>query len=163
MVMMRQLWSANALSLEFGLDRRTVGKRLENVPPAGESRSGSPGWRLKDVIAPLCGSSDEPLRRLDYQQEKARAAKAQADKIERENAVAEGKLLVAEEWIRLDEAVMTAIRDAFLALPDGVAEQVCEIAVADGPVGVSAFLRERIEALLTDASNAEFELEDEAA
>ena len=56
---------------------------------------------------------------------------------------------------RVDEAIYAAIRDGFLALPDAVADQLCEIAAAEGPAGVATFLRERIEALLIDAAEAE--------
>lgn len=34
MAMTKQLWSINALSVELGIDRRTIAKRLEEVPPA---------------------------------------------------------------------------------------------------------------------------------
>ena len=34
MALSQNLWSVSALSVEFGLDRRTVGQRLNNVEPA---------------------------------------------------------------------------------------------------------------------------------
>lgn len=50
--MTRKLWSINALATEFGLDRRTVGLRIKDIPPAGQER-GNPVWRLRDVAAVL--------------------------------------------------------------------------------------------------------------
>ncbi|WP_191059280.1 hypothetical protein [Geminicoccus harenae] len=53
MAMSRSSWSINALSVEFGLDRRTVGKRLENVTPYDLGADGSPRWRLSDAAPAL--------------------------------------------------------------------------------------------------------------
>lgn len=49
------LWSINALAEEFGIDRRTVKKRLEGITPAGESSGGHPAWRLRDAAAAVLG------------------------------------------------------------------------------------------------------------
>ncbi|QEY62530.1 DUF1441 family protein [Metapseudomonas lalkuanensis] len=49
-----RLWSINALAEEFGIDRRTVKKRLEGIPPAGET-NGHPAWRLRDVAIAVMG------------------------------------------------------------------------------------------------------------
>ena len=54
MPMQRQLWSVNALAVELDIDRRTVAKRLDGVPPAGK-RGGHPVWRLSDALAALSG------------------------------------------------------------------------------------------------------------
>lgn len=158
MAMLRRLWSVSALATEMGIDRRTMAKRLENIPAAGEAQKGRPGWRLTDVIVALYGSA-EGGERINAEVEKGRLLKAQADLAQLEVRKREGDLLPADEVARVDEAVMTAIRDAFLALPDGVAEVVCEVAASEGPTGVAALLRERVETILEDASNAEFDLE----
>lgn len=50
-----RLWSINALADEFGIDRRTVKKRLEGIAPAGESSGGHPAWRLRDVAGAVLG------------------------------------------------------------------------------------------------------------
>ena len=44
--MTRTLWSINGLATEFGLDRRTVAKRLRDVPPDRTTASGHKGWFL---------------------------------------------------------------------------------------------------------------------
>ncbi len=47
MALQRQLWSINALSVELGIDRRTLAKRLQDLPPAQESPN---VYRLRDVL-----------------------------------------------------------------------------------------------------------------
>ena len=49
-----RLWSINALAEEFGIDRRTVKKRLEGIPSSGEV-NGHPAWRLRDVAIAVMG------------------------------------------------------------------------------------------------------------
>ena len=48
MSMQPQLWSISALSVEFGVDRRTIAKRLAPMAPAG-MKNGSPVYRLADA------------------------------------------------------------------------------------------------------------------
>ena len=160
MAMRRGLWTVNSLSVEVKIDRRTLAKRLEGLPTTGKVK-GFPAWYLADVLAHLHAGGKDEGERLSYEVEKARFAKEQADKLELENAKTRGELLPADEVARADEAIYTAIRDGFLALPDAVADQLCEIAAAEGPASVATFLRERVEALLVDAAEAEIELIDE--
>jgi len=54
--MTKKKWSVSALAVEFGMDRRTVAKRLEGVPPSGKER-GSAVWNLSDAAAALTGTS----------------------------------------------------------------------------------------------------------
>ncbi len=66
MAMSRTSWSINALATEFQLDRRTVGKRLENVLPYDLGPDGSPRWRLSDAAPALLlhatATTSKPLR-----------------------------------------------------------------------------------------------------
>jgi hypothetical protein len=41
MAMTKQLWSINALSVELGIDRRTLAKRLADLPPDEEKKIGA--------------------------------------------------------------------------------------------------------------------------
>ena len=52
MTMQPQTYSINGLSVELGLDRRTLAKRLASVPPAA-MRGKSKRWRLRDVLRAL--------------------------------------------------------------------------------------------------------------
>jgi hypothetical protein len=56
MAMQQRLWSLNALSVELCIDRRTLAKRLEGLPPVEEKKIGKrteKRWRLNDVIEHL--------------------------------------------------------------------------------------------------------------
>jgi hypothetical protein len=53
MAMSRTSWSVNGLAKEFGLDRRTVAKRLEGVIPVDLGPDGSPRWALADAAPAL--------------------------------------------------------------------------------------------------------------
>ena len=136
MSLLRRLWSVSALATELGTDRRTMAKRLENIPPAGNIQAGSPGWRLTDVILALYGS-EEGVKHINAEVEKARLLQAQANLAQLQVRERERTLLPADEVARADEAIFGAIRDALLALPDGLADVLCEVAVSEGPAGVA--------------------------
>lgn len=55
MAMTKTLWSINGLAIELGLDRRTVAKRLGDVPPDGTTASGHKGWFLARALRVLGG------------------------------------------------------------------------------------------------------------
>jgi hypothetical protein len=57
-----KLWSVNALSIEFNLDRRTVARRIAGIPPAGEI-AGHPAWRLSDVAGDLSRRTAMPTQK----------------------------------------------------------------------------------------------------
>lgn len=65
---MTQLYSVNALANEFGLDRRTVERRLREVPPAQtterEGRS-ERRWYLKDVLPYLAADNKAATQDVD--------------------------------------------------------------------------------------------------
>ena len=51
-----KLWSINALSVELGIDRRTLSKRLDNLPPAETKRLKNrteKSWALQAVVEHL--------------------------------------------------------------------------------------------------------------
>ena len=51
--MQKKLWSINALAIELEIDRRTMAKRLEGLPPASTKKMGSrteKRWHLADVL-----------------------------------------------------------------------------------------------------------------
>ena len=63
--MTKSTWSVNALADELGIDRRTVKKRLRDVPPAGK-RGGHPVCYLADAMQAIAQAGQ------------AKAAKAEA-------------------------------------------------------------------------------------
>ena len=58
MPMQPGLWSVNGLATELEIDRRTVARRLRDVPPAGK-RGGHPVWRMADAL-PALTRGDRP-------------------------------------------------------------------------------------------------------
>ena len=73
---MAKLWSISGLADEFGMDRRTVKKRLENIPPCGQVRCNN-AWKLKVAVHHVftigsfadAGSEDQEERNKFYDAE----------------------------------------------------------------------------------------------
>jgi phage terminase Nu1 subunit (DNA packaging protein) len=76
---MLEKWSLNRLSHETGMDRRTVKKHLEKAEPC-DFNGEDPLYRLADLIAAL--REREKSDKADYEAEKTRLTKAQADQAE---------------------------------------------------------------------------------
>ena len=69
MPMQPRTWSINALSVELGIDRRTLSKRLAGLPPAETKRlknRDEKRWHLADVLAHL---QDPDASRVDAVEE----------------------------------------------------------------------------------------------
>jgi hypothetical protein len=62
MAMQRQLFCINSLAVEFGLDRRTVAKRIDGIPPANQDGV-SKQWYLESVIGALTRNQQTPAER----------------------------------------------------------------------------------------------------
>jgi hypothetical protein len=62
MAMMPQIFSISGLSVDLGMDRRTIAAKLRNVRPDGVSPSGSPGWRLSTAYRALHGTALAAIR-----------------------------------------------------------------------------------------------------
>lgn len=73
MGMQPTLWSVNALATELEIDRRTVAKRLRDVPPAGE-KAGHPVWLLADALPALMAPGRGRRRAADTAEAPLRAA-----------------------------------------------------------------------------------------
>lgn len=56
MSMTRKLWSLSGLAVEFGMDRRSVARRIDGIAAAGEIK-GKPAWRLADVAPALANGT----------------------------------------------------------------------------------------------------------
>ncbi|MES1190735.1 MAG: hypothetical protein ABUS47_06615 [Steroidobacter sp.] len=145
--MHQQLWSLNALAVELNRDRRALARDLETLPP-DEERAARPGmesmqgdafqestpvtgqrmlrlWRLHRVIGHLYGGSHSPQSALEEQ--RARLAREQADRVAMQNAVERGELLrvstVAREW----EKMIAPHRAQLLAMPTKMASVLARI------------------------------------
>lgn len=121
MALQAQLWSVNGLSVEFKIDRRTVAKRIESVPPAKKDARGN-YWRLADVAGLLVQSSERvPGSQAD---DEARKIAAEADIAEMKAGTMRGDLVSAEEvGVELDRAV-AAVRARLMTVPTKLAPVV---------------------------------------
>jgi len=161
-----QLWTLNALSNELGIDRRTLAKRLADLLPDREQKSGrgvDKSWRLARVIVHLGppGTSEDEL---DLGQERARLARAQTEKAELENAVRRGQLLEVSLVERTWQNLMVALRARMLSLPTKLAMELASLTDANS---VRARLTDEVAELLDEAaahrpSDADFDSEGSA-
>ncbi len=117
MALQAQLWSLNALSTELDRDRRSLARRLEDLTPDEQVKHAGrqiKRWRLRRVLAHLDAQTTTVL---DLNQERARLAKIQAEKIEFEVARLRGSLLDADAVERALSRVIVDLRTRLLALP----------------------------------------------
>lgn len=117
MAMQAQRWTANALAVEFDISHRVTAKRLQAIQPC-ETKGRNKYYLMADA-APCLLQVDSPDD-LDLTQERARLAKAQADKTELQLDVDKGKLIPAELVEEIWSNVITAVRARLLALPSKV-------------------------------------------
>lgn len=115
----------NALAEEFGVDRRTVKKRLADTRPDGE-QSGHPAWYLVSaapmLVASVVSIADAndpdkllPKDRLDYY-------KAEREKLKFEEEIGE---LIPVEQVRIETAgILKTIVSSIACLPDEL-ERIC--------------------------------------
>ena len=100
-------WSMNKLAHETGLDRRTVKIRLEKVTPCGVE-GGDPVYYLKDFLAALMASADDG--KANYDAEKTRLTKAQADQAELDLAVSRKEFLPVDVTFQHMSNLLFAVR-----------------------------------------------------
>lgn len=60
MAMQTQLFSLSGLGVELDIDRRTLAKKLDNLPPAATDPDGTKRWRIRDVLEHLKRADESP-------------------------------------------------------------------------------------------------------
>jgi hypothetical protein len=143
-----QGWSISALATEFGLDRRTVAKRIEGIAPSG-TVSGAQVWALVDVSAALSGGVAPADGALDLNEERARKAKEEADRLEMMNAQMRGELLARGDVDAAVAGAFARVRARMIGIPSKVAPVV---AIMDNPAEVQGVLREAVYDALRELS-----------
>lgn len=146
-----QGWSINALATEFGIDRRTVTRRLDGIPPARQL-SGAPVWDLADVAVALMGGAAAlggDAEALDLNVERARKAKEEADRLEMMNAQMRGDLLARGDVDAAVAGAFARVRARIIGIPAKVAPVV---AIMDNPAEVQGVLREAVYDALRELS-----------
>ncbi len=145
------------LAAAFGVSLPTIDAWLQRGMPYQQRGSrGQPwafdlpnsiAWRLEDEIGRRIKQTDGQALDLNY--ERARLAKAQADKVQREIAVMDAKLIPADQVESVWGRMVSAFRARILALPSRVAPQV---AVENDPHTVDAMLTDVCHEALTELS-----------
>ena len=116
MSMTQKYWSVSALSVEFGIDRRTVAKRLAGIAPVkkdGRSQS----WLLADVAPALLGVAGGEGDETGFDEARRRKAVAEARLAEFAADLQAGRVLPRDD---VDAAVVAAfarVRTRLLSVP----------------------------------------------
>jgi phage terminase Nu1 subunit (DNA packaging protein) len=110
--MSAQLWSLSALSVELGMDRRSLARRIDDagLQPA-EEKGRSKLYRMSDVVRVL-----QERTGLNLTEEKARLASEQADKTALHNEEERGELVRVEDMTKFVGDMVGAARSKFLAI-----------------------------------------------
>ena len=120
--MQPQLWSLNSLSVELGVDRRTLARKLGGLDPDETVRQGrriSRRYLLARVIDHLHGGYD-----LDPAQERARRDKESADRIAMQNAERREQLVPAGDIEAAWTHIALVIRSHLLNGPSTLGPQL---------------------------------------
>lgn len=135
MAMTPEKWSVSALAVEFAMDRRTVARRLAEVPAADVTALGNVYWMRDAAPALVQGSAaaatGEPGGKLNLTDETARLKKMQADKASLELDVMRAQLIPAETVAKVWAAMLTACRQKLLSLPSTIATRVLGLPLRD--------------------------------
>jgi hypothetical protein len=135
-----KLWTVSALASEFGKDRRTVAKRLEEVEQAAPSK-----WLLRHAAPAILG-----ITALDPTQQRAALENARTRKIELEIAKLEGDLLDASFVKTAVEDMIVRARAKLLAMPGAQAGR----ANPEDPKRAEAAIRDGVYDALTELADA---------
>jgi len=148
MALQAQKWTISGLATEFGISHRVLGKRIEDCLPC-EIKGRSKFYKIAEV-APAILKMDKPDD-LDLTQERARLAKAQADKTELQLEVENGNLLLVDEVESTWADIVTAIRAKLLSLPTRISPQLIDLTQPE----MESVLQEQIYEALEELANSD--------
>ncbi len=123
MPMQPQTWTVNGLSVELGEDRRTLAKRLADVPPA-ETKGKTKRWRMTDALAALGKSRVDPVKSESESAARARLTRARADIHEATASQMAGDLVPIEQIAEAWTQIITRLRGSLISLPNRAAPLV---------------------------------------
>ena len=154
-----KMHSISSLSVELGIDRRTLSKRLTGIQPDGKSGRAE-AWLmttaveavLKDRRAPSGGNVSE------FKSHKERLEAAQADKAELQVKLLSGDLVPADAVERAWSTTFAVIRDLIRATPMGCVDRLLA-AAEDGRPALKAALEAELDEVLSRASQIEVVVE----
>jgi hypothetical protein len=142
--MIAKSWTLSALAVELSMDRRSLARRLEGLEPVSETTKGKRvdrRYRLASVVQHLYSREGHGL---DLNDERAKLAVLQQQKLELEISELRGELVrvpaVEARW----QELLATIRAQLLALP-------AKLAVAVAPPDRIQSAQDRAQALVHEA------------
>lgn len=107
-------WTIAQWCREVGGDRKDFAQRVSaaNVKPSGKATgraSGAELYRVRDLVKVALGG--------DYEAERLRKTKEEADKLALANSRSRGELVEVATITRLGQKVMAAVRNRILGMP----------------------------------------------
>lgn len=135
-----------------GYSRKTIDEKLSKLFGRAGAR---PSYHefCQAIIADLSKTAggrqakEVPEGALDLEQQRARKEKAMADKIERENRLAEGEIVNADEVDRMNAEVDGSVRSGMLAIPSRLA---AELSSLEDPREIQVVLDKEIRKALSE-------------
>jgi hypothetical protein len=142
--MIAKTWTLSALSVELCMDRRALARRLEGLDPVSETTKGKRVDRRYKLAAVVQHLFNRESKGLDLNDERAKLAVLQQEKLQLEIAELRGDLVrvpaVEERWHEL----LAAVRAKLLALP-------AKLAIAVAPPDRIQSAQDRAQALVHEA------------
>jgi len=145
MSMIAQEWTVSGLSVELGVDRRTIAKRLSGVTPV-RTEGKSNYYLMADVVRAIYADQDAG----SLEAERTRLTKAQADKTELEVETMRKNLLPADEVLKAWQQMIGAFRARCLGIPTRAAHAAMS---AESFVDAESVIKDYIHEALTELSN----------
>lgn len=140
------LHTVNALATELGRDRRTIANALRAVTPDGKSGRWD-AWYLTTALKAL-GSGDGNDA-LDWNAERTRKAKEEADALAMKNAQARGELIPRETFHIMVTSAFARVRARLLAMPSKLAPLVDGLST---PAEVQSLIKDSVHDALSELS-----------
>lgn len=148
MAMKQKLWTLSALSVEFGMDRRTLAKRMNDVSPV-ETDKRAAYYKLEDAARAIFAGANTPDV-MSWDEARARKVAAEAEMAEIELAKERGLLLPVEMVAEINENIFGVFRARMTALPAKAAPDVFS---ADSLTEAKTLLKQHINAALDELAN----------
>lgn len=154
--MSQNLWSVSALAVEFGLDRRTVAQRLNNVEPAQVKGRGKK-YKLQDAAKAIIGQVDVGNGILSYDEARARKMAAEAELSEIELQKERGDVLPIEIVNAINNEIYSNFRAKLLAIP---ARTAPDVFASSNVTEAKALMRKNVNDVLQELSDMMIEVYD---